>query len=100
MSRATSVDEDGEAEPAADGSLLLGLLALQGWEIQVTPHDLGVEVVGRRDALEISWLGRSLAQVAVDFFEAVHEATRLRVATTRADRLEPDGRRVIEGTSS
>jgi hypothetical protein len=100
MSHATSVDENREAEPAVDGSLLLGLLALQGWEIHVTPHDLGVEVVGRRDSLEISWLGRSLAQVAVDFFEAVHEATRLRVATTRADPLEPDGRRVIEGTQS
>jgi hypothetical protein len=100
MSSATSIDDDRELEPAGDGSLLLGLLALQGWEIRVTPHDLGVEVVGRRDGVEISWLGRSLARVAVDFFEAVHEATRLRVATTRADPLEADGRRVTEGTPS
>jgi hypothetical protein len=100
MSRATSVNENREAEPAGDGSLLLGLLALQGWEIHVTPHDLGVEVVGRRDAVEISWLGRSLAQVAVDFFEAVHQATRLRIATTPADMLEADGRRDREGTQS
>jgi hypothetical protein len=100
MSRATSVEENREVEPAADGSLLLGLLALQGWQIHVTPHDLGVEVVGRRDGVEISWLGRSLAQVAVDFFEAVHEATRLRVATTRADPLEADGRRDTKGTQS
>jgi len=100
MSSATSIDDGREVEPAADGSLLLGLLALQGWEIRVMPHDLGVEVVGRRDAVEISWLGRSLAQVAVGFFEAVHDATRLRVATTRAEPFEAGGRRVTEGTQS
>jgi hypothetical protein len=61
--------------------LLLGLLALQGWEIDVTLHDLGVKVVGRRGADEIIRLGRSVAQVAVDFFEAAHYATRVREET-------------------
>jgi hypothetical protein len=80
MSLAANLEEDRQFEPAADGSLLLGLLALQGWEIHVTRHDLGVEVVGRRDANEIVRLGGSVAQVAVDFFEAAHHATRTRVA--------------------
>jgi hypothetical protein len=77
MSRATSVPEDRAVEHAADGSLLLSLLALQGWEIDITLHDLGVRVVGRRDADEIIRLGRSVAQVAVDFFEAAHHAMRV-----------------------
>jgi hypothetical protein len=77
MSRATSVAEDRRVEPAADGSLLLNLLALQGWEIHVTMHDLGAKVVGRRDGDEIVRLGRSVAQVAVDFFEAAHQAMRV-----------------------
>jgi hypothetical protein len=75
MSFARSVGEDREVEPVADGSLLLCLLALQGWEIHVTPHDLGVEVAGRRGTDEIIRLGRSVAQVAVDFFKAAHYAT-------------------------
>jgi hypothetical protein len=77
MSRATSVAEERRVEPAADGSLLLSLLALQGWEIHVTKHDLGVKVVGRSGADEIVRLGRSVGQVAVDFFEAAHQATRV-----------------------
>jgi hypothetical protein len=77
MSRATSVAEDREVEPAADGSLLLSLLALQGWEIRVAMHDVGVKVIGRRDADEIIRLGRSVAQVALDFFEAAHQAMRV-----------------------
>jgi hypothetical protein len=95
MNRATSVDED-RVEPSPDGFLLLALLARQGWEIHVTVHDLGVTVVGRRDAHEISRLGGSVAEVAVDFFEAAHNATRVRAAATRAERLEAAGRRSTE----
>jgi hypothetical protein len=40
-------------------------------------HDLGAKVVGRRDGDEIVRLGRSVAQVAVDFFEGAHQAMRV-----------------------
>jgi hypothetical protein len=80
LSRATSLDEDRAVEAAADGSLLLDLLALQRWEIHVTVHDLGVKVVGRRGADEVVRHGGSVAQVAVDFFKAAHHATRVRAA--------------------
>jgi hypothetical protein len=53
-------------------------LSLQGWEIDITLHDLGVTLVGRRGTEEISRLGGSVAQVAVDFFKAAHQATRVR----------------------
>jgi hypothetical protein len=72
-----NIREEREAEPAADGFLLLGLLSLQGWEIDITLHDLGVTLVGRRGTDEISRLGGSVAQVAVDFFKAAHHATRV-----------------------
>lgn len=80
MNRATSLDEYRAVEAAADGSLLLGLLTLQGWEIHVTVHDLGVKVVGQRDADEIIGHGGSVAQVAVDFFKAAHHTARVRAA--------------------
>jgi hypothetical protein len=69
--------EHRDVEPAADGFLLLGLLSLQGWEIDITLHDLGVTLVGRRGAAEVSRLGRSVAQIAVDFFEAAHDTMRV-----------------------
>ncbi|MDX6424800.1 MAG: hypothetical protein QOD52_205 [Gaiellaceae bacterium] len=78
MNRAMNVREEREVEPAADGFLLLGLLSLQGWEIDITLHDLGVTLVGRRGADEISRIGGSVAQVAVDFFKAAHYVTRVR----------------------
>jgi hypothetical protein len=94
MSRAMSIDEDREVEPAPGGSLLLGLLALQGWEIHITRHDLGVKVVGRRDADEIIRLGGSVAQVAIDFFEAAHHATRVEAAPLiRTEPVEAAGDR-------
>jgi hypothetical protein len=68
--------EHREIEPAADGFLLLGLLSLQGWEIDITLHDLGVTLVGRRGADEVVQLGRSVAQIAVEFFEAAHRTMR------------------------
>ncbi|MDX6453340.1 MAG: hypothetical protein QOH16_3389 [Gaiellaceae bacterium] len=68
--------EHTDVEPAADGFLLLGLLSLQGWEIDITLHDLGVTLVGRRGADEIVRRGRSVAQIAVDFFDAAHQAMR------------------------
>jgi hypothetical protein len=94
MNPALSVNEYRDAEPAPDGFLLLSLLALQGWAIQITLHDLGVEVIGRRDADEIVKLGGSVAQVAVDFFESAHHASRLRVAP------EPAGARAAEETGA
>jgi len=97
MSRAMSVDEDREVEPAPGGSLLLGLLALQGWEIHITHHDLGVKVVGRRDADEIIRLGGYVAQVAIDFFEAAYHASRVEVAPlTRTEPVEAAGDRGTE----
>ncbi|HEX4680259.1 MAG TPA: hypothetical protein VH210_13760 [Gaiellaceae bacterium] len=80
MNRATSLDDYRAVEAAADGSLLLDLLTLQGWEIHVTVHDLGVKVVGQRDADEIIRHGGSVAQIAVDFFKAAHHAAHARVA--------------------
>jgi hypothetical protein len=75
MNRALNVREESEVEPAADGFLLLGLLSLQGWEIDITLHDLGVTLAGRKGTDEISRIGGSVAQVAVDFFKAAHSAT-------------------------
>jgi hypothetical protein len=75
MTSLASGDEDGGVEPALDGGLLLALLGLVGWEIHVTLHDLGVKVLGRRGADEIVLFGRSVAEVAVEFFKAAHETT-------------------------
>jgi hypothetical protein len=72
----STIVEHQDVEPAEDGFLLLGLLSLQGWEIQISLHDLGVTVVGRRGADEVVRPGGSVAQVAVDFFEAAHRAMR------------------------
>ena len=77
MNSAVNVHEESDVEPGADGFLLLGLLAAQGWEIQITLHDLGVEVRGRRGGDEIVRLGGSVAQIAVGFFEAAHHAMRV-----------------------
>jgi hypothetical protein len=73
-----SIDEDRGVEPALSGGLLLDLLGLAGWEIRVTLHDLGVKAFGRRGADEIVRFGRSVADVAIEFFKAAHETEPLR----------------------
>jgi hypothetical protein len=72
MSSLPTVDDDGGGEPALDGSLLLDLVTLAGWDVHVTLHDLGVKVSGRRGPEEIVLFGRSVAEVAIDFFKAAH----------------------------
>ena len=63
-------DEEGVVGLPTDGALLLDLLALGGWEIQVTLHDLGVKLRGRRGAEEIVRFGGSVSEVSFDFFKA------------------------------
>ena len=82
MNRATSLEEYRAVEAAGDGSLLLDLLTLQGWEIHIIVHDLGVKVVGQRDADEVIGHGGSVAQVAVDFFKAAHHTALVRSVPT------------------
>jgi hypothetical protein len=64
----------------SDGALLLDLLALAGWEIHVTLHDLGVKVLGRKGANEVVRFGGSLAEVTIDFFKAAHAGASVRPA--------------------
>jgi hypothetical protein len=73
MTSLPSAHEDHVVEPALAGGLLLDLLGLAGWEIHVSLHDLGVKVFGRRGADEIVRFGRSVADVAIEFFKAAHE---------------------------
>ena len=71
MSSRPSSDEESGVTRATD-SLLLKLLALDGWKIEVTTHDLGVKVLGRRGAEEIVRFGRSASEVSFEFFKAAH----------------------------
>jgi hypothetical protein len=73
MSVQPSSHGDRALDPVLDGGLLLELLGLAGWEIHVSLHDLGVKASGRRGAVEIVQFGRSVAEIAIEFFKAAYE---------------------------